>query len=186
MTQIALGTNTTFTTAGEGEYWDSHWGLGGASSLADLSYRRNEISAWAVGIGGGSAGAWNGRRFQVTGSGSRFAYVDFYGTAHCSSVPSLTGSTNWQVDVVVYDSTLDSIIGNMNVFSASHSISLLTYTDGGNISNSVLVSLQAGHEYVVYVKTTGDCSQYGTFASTMASDSGNYTTTWSSIRIRWQ
>ena len=67
----------------------------------------------------------------------------------------------------------------MNVFSASHSISLLTYTDGGNIGNSVLVSLQAGHEYVVYVKTTGDCSQYGTFASTMASDSGNYTTTWS-------
>ncbi|MBN1368350.1 MAG: hypothetical protein JW967_10545 [Dehalococcoidales bacterium] len=183
--QIPLGTNKTFTAAGEGAYWSSHWGLATASAVAVLQYNQNKVYSYAWAIGGGSGGAWNGRRFQITGSGSRNAYVDFYGTAYESSTPGLSGNTNWQIKAIIYDVTTSTIIGQTTIYNASHSNSLLSYTDGGSIGNSILVSFQAGHEYVVKVETTGDCSEYGSFVCVMDSNNGNYTTKWSSIRLRW-
>lgn len=184
-TDIPKGTNYTFYYADEGNNWDTSWLLADADTSYVLAQNRNNVGAWTWGVGSASGWAWTGRRFNITGSGSQLCYVDFVGWAGVNLLGGYSGSASWEVVVKVYDATVGSYIGQSTVFQEESTNNQLI-VDGGDYNNSVLVSLQAGHQYVVQVITFGDVSQYGIFISTMESGTDSLHTLWDEVRLRWQ
>jgi hypothetical protein len=185
VTNVPKGTDYTFTSASEGKNGATNWLLAKATTSYVLAQRRNNVGAWTWGVGTASGWAWTGHRFNVTGSGSRNCYVDFKGWAGVNLLGGFTGSASWEVDVKVYDVTVGSYIGQATVFKKESRNNQLM-TDGGNYARSVLVSLTAGHQYVVYVVTYGDVSTYGIFLSAMESGTDSLHTRWDTIKLRWQ
>ena len=188
-TAVPIGTNYTFTYASEGKNGHSSSGMSGSTTSYNLSQRRNNVSAWAYGVGNASGWAWTGRRFTVSGTGSRLCYVDFVGWAGVNLLGGYGGRASWKVVVKVFDATVGSYIGQATVFD-EYSANNQIIVDGGDYSRSVLVSLRAGHTYVVYVVTYGDVNQWGVppawFISEMESGTDSLHTKWNQIRLRWQ
>jgi len=100
-------------------------------------------------------------------------------------VTGFGGSAHWRVYGKVYDATVGSWIGEVEIFDKSRSNGG-SGAAGGDYSKSCLVQLQAGHQYVFLVHSEQDVSQYGPFVTMLESGDGSYHTRWNKIRLRWQ
>lgn len=123
--------------------------------------------------------------FAQRGTGSQMGHVDFIGWARADMVAGYGGSANWSVIGKVYDATVGSWIGQVQIFNVNKSNGGMGIS-GGNYSRSCLVSLQAGHQYVLLVHTEQHVGQYGPFIPSIESGDANYHTRWDQIRLRWQ
>lgn len=184
-TDVPIGSDRSFLYASEGKNGSSWWGLAGSTTSYDLSERRNNVSATTWGLGSAAGWAWTGRRFTVSGTGSRLCYIDFIGWAGTNLLGGFSGSASWQVVGKVFDASTGTFIGEVTILDGT-STNNQAITDGGNYSHSSLVSLQAGHTYVVYIVTYGDVSQFGQYFSHMQSGTNSLHTRWDRIRLRWQ
>lgn len=185
LTGIWKGYDVTLYAADEGNDGGNWWMAGYAWHSYNLGQRRNNVAGRCVGAGGANSWAWTGARIEVLGTGSQLCYIDFIGWAREEMVTGYGGSANWTVIGKVYDATSGSWIGQVQIFNASRSNGGAG-TSGGNYSKSCLVSLQAGHQYVLMVHTEQNVSQYGPLITYVESGDGNYHTRWDQIRLRWQ
>lgn len=97
---------------------------------------------------------------------------------------SYTGSAHVKMMVKVYDATAGSYIGQSTIEERTSTTNSTIVLDS-TFNNSVYVSLQPGHQYVVYVITYGDVSQYGPMGSILEfGDTDDYSK-WNSITVDW-
>lgn len=183
---VPKGTDTTFYSASEGKNDSSRSGIGNCTTSYDVTNMRELIGAWSAGIGTGNGWAWVGQRFDVTGSGSQGAYVRMNGHYKGSLLGSYTGSAHVKIMIKLYDATVGSYIGETTIYDETSTNNSQILKDD-NFNNSIYATLTAGHEYVAYVITYGDVSEYGTFGSILefGDPSYNQFTNYNYITVDW-
>lgn len=159
-TNVAIGSNATFYTSDSGNKGksvdlisvaDSRWG-----SWTSDAYSRT------VGLGSASSWAYNSKTINVTGTGSRLAYLRFAGNYSGWTQPGFLGGTaSARIRVSVYDLTSASEIGGSVVKDVSDSVTFGSTFNQVKFNNSVLVSLQAGHSYLLRYGVSTGTSNYG-------------------------
>lgn len=184
-TDVPKGTDFEFYAASEGNKWIATWGIAWGSSNYYVAVNENDMYEYSAGIGSADAWAWTGKRFNVTGSGSQAAYIDFDGTGAASLLGSYTGNAHWEVEITVYDATAATYIARSTILSETSTNNWAKYPNT-TYSESLYVSLQAGHQYVVQVITYGTVDEYGLGISDVDADDSTYHTDWDEIAIRWQ
>lgn len=163
---VSIGTDKTMNAMTDHDYGSSYTGLGNASAKANYSSRFADATCWTSGYGDAEAWSWVGARVNVTGSGSKLAYIRYNGSVKGSLVGGIGGSAEATVSVKIFDVTAGSWIGESTVYHESDSNNARK-TCSQSINRSILVTLQAGHQYlfIEHVETT--CSQYGVQISTV-------------------
>lgn len=157
---IYIGTDTNYYTSDTGN-------KGASYDLVSNSDGRwgswwSDSNSWTAGIGSASAWAYNAKQINVQGSGSRLAYIRFRGDYTGTTVPGYFGGTAAaRVRVSVYDLTADSEIGGSIAMEVSDSVSAGSDFNQVPFNNSVLVSLQAGHSYLLRYGVSTSTSNYG-------------------------
>lgn len=184
-TSIPLGTDYSLYSSSEGNDWHATWGVGLADSDYHLATNRNDVFGYALGIGAADAWAWTGKRFNITGAGSQLCYVDYDGTARAAMVGSYSGRANWEVEITVYDATETTYIGRRIILSETSTNNVAKYPNV-DYSESILVSFEAGHQYVVQVITYCEVDEYLTGVSQVIANDSTYNTDWDEIALRWQ
>lgn len=185
LSDVTIGTDATFYSATEGNYGGSWWLVGQYNVSYVLAQRRNNVGVTAIGVGGASGWAWTGERFNVAGSGSGLAYVDFDGWARASLLGGVGGTASWDMVVKVFDASTGSYIAEATVFQADVTNNQMI-SDGSDFTRSLLVSLQAGHQYVVQVITLADVNEYAMQTSRVETGTDSFHTHWDYVSIRWQ
>ena len=141
-----LGTDVTYTSTDTGNMGKETDLLSTADVRWGSSY--SDADSYTAAIGSASSWAYNAKTVTVSGSGSKNAYIRFYGSYSGNTSPGFMGGTAAaKVRVSVYDVTAGSEIGGSTVKDISDSVKAMS-TYNGSISKAVLVSLQAGHTYL--------------------------------------
>jgi len=141
-----LGTDVTYTSTDTGNKGQSTSGIAGAGARYGTSY--SDANTYTAGIGSASSWAYNAKTVQVTGTGSKNAYIRFYGNYVGNTAPGFMGGTAAaRINMSVYDVTTGNEIGTGLVADISDTIANGNYNS--SISKAVLVSLQAGHTYLL-------------------------------------
>lgn len=185
---VPIGTNYSFQgQATDGNRGGSSSGMANVTTSYVLTENRNNVGMWASTYGSANGYAWTGQRFDVSGSGSRSAYVNFRGFHRSYVLGSFGGTAHIKLSVRVFDATTSSVIADQVVFDETSNFNVIK-SNSFNYNNSVLVSLTAGHQYVAYVFTEGDVldtSGSGMNSQVESGDSTRYTN-WNTIAITWQ
>lgn len=157
---IYIGTDTNYYTSDTGNKGSSADLISGASSRWGSWY--SDAYSWTAGIGSASSWANNSKQINVKGSGSRNAYIRFRGNYSGWTVPGFTGGTAAaRIRVSIYDLTANSEIGGNTVRDVSDSVNWGSTFTQVAFNNSVLVSLQAGHNYLLRYGVSTSTSNYG-------------------------
>jgi hypothetical protein len=157
---IYIGTDTDYYLSDTGNKDSSADLISGASSRWS-SYYSDDYS-WTAGIGSASSWAYNAKTINVKGTGSRTAYIRFRGNYSGWTVPGFTGGTAAAlIRVSIYDLTVRSEIGAGTVKSVSDSVNWGSTFEEEPFNKSVLVSLQAGHSYLLRYGVSTSTSNYG-------------------------
>lgn len=157
---IYIGTDESYFISDTGNKGSSADLLSGSDSRWGSYW--SDANSWTAGIGSASSWAYNAKQINVKGSGSRNAYIRFRGNYSGWTVPGYTGGTAAaRIRVSVYDLNTNSEIGGTTVKDVSDSV------NGGStfievpFNNSVLVSLTAGHSYLLRYGVSTSTSNYG-------------------------
>jgi hypothetical protein len=162
LSTVTLGRDATFTNADCGNSGTSYSGITPNCKGADYSksYRRarESILIGCPGYSQGSAWAWVGKSFSVSGSGSRSANIRMAGHIYGLTSAAAGGASSTNIDLIVKDTTTGT----------SYSTTIYSKSCGGvgwyecnqNFNKGVSVTLQAGHSYKVYMRIDGSTSAY--------------------------
>jgi hypothetical protein len=164
MSTVTLGTDATYTTADYGNSGTSSWGLApsikGADYVKSSKQARQAVLVGPGGAGGAGAWAWIGKKFTVSGSGSRAANIRMTGHLYgLTSAFETGGSASSEVYLNVKDQTTGTLYSTL-VYSDSRSNLGYDVVDQ-NFNNGVGINLQAGHSYVAYLSVAGSASVTG-------------------------
>ncbi len=183
---ISIGTNATYYTSDTGN-------SGKTSDLVAASDSRwgpwySDSYSGTAGIGSASSWAYNAKTINVTGSGSRNAYIRFSGNYTGWTNPGwLGGTAAARIRVSVYDLTAGSEIGGNTIKEVSDSVSSGSNFNQVPFNSSVLVSLQAGHSYLLRYGVSTSVSNY----SPQSCDSDFWNDTnpgiyQNNVKVEWQ
>lgn len=155
---VKLGADKTFSSCDTGNKGnDSSLISGTKESYASSN---SKSSCWTAAAGSGSSWAYTAKTITVSGSGSQYAYVRFYGSYLGTTNPGfMGGSAGARIRVSVYDVTTGSEIGGQTPLDENDSVkSISSYS--GKITSSVGVQLQAGHTYLLRYGISTSVSNY--------------------------
>lgn len=162
---VPIGTNKTFTWGNAGNSANDGDGFGTYGHGFGYANEPGWADAGVYMIAVGEAGswAWIGNEIEVSGSGSRSATISFDGDwkAQLQTLLPTKGSTAaGKVRVSVYDLTTYDDIGGKTFFDKE--MSGYMPADNGSISDSITVTLEAGHSYALRfgVSAAVDCNYY--------------------------
>lgn len=157
---IYIGTDTNYYTSDTGNKGASSDFVSGSNGRWGSWW--SDSYSWTAGIGSASAWAFNAKQINVKGSGSKNAYIRFRGNYSGWTLPGFTGGTAAaRIRVSVYDLTANSEIGGTVVKDVSDSVNWGSTFNQVAFNNSVLVSLQAGHSYLLRYGVSTSTSNYG-------------------------
>lgn len=153
-----LGTDVAYTSTDTGNKGTESDLVATANARWANSY--SDADSYTAAIGSASSWAYNAKTINVKGTGTKNAYIRFSGTYTGITNPGLMGGTaGAKVRVSVYDITAGSEIGDGTILDLSDTITGHSYINK-SFSKSVLVSLQAGHSYLLRFGVSTSVANY--------------------------
>lgn len=160
---VTLGTDRDLALSNAYDYGTSWYGL--ASSAANSNCYPNgeyaDVSASAWGVGDASSWAWTGAYIYVSGSGSKYTKVKFWGPYKGSLKGSVNGSASGKVRCSIYDLMDGQEVGNAYVAWDETSSSNIQKNADGSLSGQYATAyLEGGHYYLLRygVSNTVSCT----------------------------
>ncbi|AOT71353.1 hypothetical protein [Geosporobacter ferrireducens] len=183
---LSLGNPFTFTYAAEGKNGGSKTGVVTTyGSSYDLNKARNLTNSETVGTGNATGWAWTGRRFIISGTGSKTAYFsiegDYIGYLLSGGRGNVSQLSN---EFRLYNATTQSWVSTKNITLDTVTMENESSLVGTfNKSNLITATLQAGHEYVILMQT--DAYTYSTLGTSIANIKDSHYSQWKSVKLTY-
>lgn len=148
---VTKGTDKTITSFNASNSGTSKTGLVSVSAKADGPGKYADVAAISAGLGSGDTWAWTGAYIYVSGSGSQYTKVKFWGPYKGSIIGGPTGSASGKVRVSIYDLTDDQEVGSgYTAWDRTCSNGIQVNTGNQSLSGQYASAyLQGGHYYLL-------------------------------------
>lgn len=148
---VTMGTDMTITSFNGSNSGTSKTGLVTVSAKADGPNKYADVAAISAGIGSGDTWAWTGAYIYISGSGSQYTKVKFWGPYKGSIIGGPTGSASGKVRVSIYDLTDEQEIGSgYTAWDKTCSNGIQVNTGDQSLTGQYASAyLQGGHYYLL-------------------------------------
>lgn len=148
---VTKGTDKTVTSFNASNSGTSKTGFVSVSTKADGPGKYADVAAISAGIGSGDTWAWTGAYIYVSGSGSQYTKVKFWGPYKGSIIGGPSGSASGRVRVSIYDLTDDQEVGSgYTAWDRTSSNGMQVNTGNQSLSGQYASAyLQGGHYYLL-------------------------------------
>lgn len=160
---VTKGTDKTITSFNAYNSSTSKTGLVTVSAKASGSGKYADVAAISAGIGSGDTWAWTGAYIYVSGSGSQYTKVKFWGPYKGSIIGGPTGSASGQVRVSIFDLTDNQEVGTgYTAWNKTCSNGIQVNTGSQSLSGQYASTyMQGGHYYLLRYGVSNSVSVAG-------------------------
>ncbi|WP_431809284.1 hypothetical protein [Brevibacillus agri] len=173
---MTLGVDSTlyYTTSGSFTKRTQYNGTAGGNYYTTTS-SGGKLLGWGTtsGLGYAEVQTWVGPEFTPQGSGSKTAYISFYGRRYGAMLGS--GTSQYKIVGAVKDLTTGAIIGEVELDSATLTGSQTVRNYEGSFpTKSVLAVLEGGHRYHAFIRLSASSDSNANMAANFGFDKTYY------------